>query len=329
MDRRDTVLALLALGAAPLAAEAQQAAKVPRVVVVWIAAPPAVARMHDSFRQGLRERGWVEGQTVAIETRHADGKAERLPGIMAELVASKVDVIVTPSSAAARAAMQATPSIPIVFTNVDDATAMGLVASFARPGGNVTGLSTLGMELAPKSLEIFKDVIPRLSRIAMLLNAAHPSKELYAGLLNAEADRLGFTVKIFEVRASDEIDRAVGEIARWRADALMVTTTAGLLGPHRARIAEAALRHRLPVGASGPPLDFVEAGFLFAYGSDSIENLRGIAAFVDKILRGAKPADLPVEQPAKFQLMLNLRTARALGLTIPQSLLLRADEVIR
>ena len=150
-----------------------------------------------------------------------------------------------------------------------------------------------------------------------------------AGLLKAEAARLGFTVKIFEVRASDEIDRAVGEIARWRADALTVTTTAGLLQPHRARIAEAALRHRLPVGASGPPLDFVEAGFLFAYGSDPIENLRGITAFVDKILRGAKPADLPVEQPTKFQLMLNLRTARALGLTIPQSLLLRADEVIQ
>jgi putative ABC transport system substrate-binding protein len=323
---RATVIAVLFLAAA--LAEAQPAGKVPRVAVVWIAAPPAVAQMHDGFRQGLRERGWVEGQTVAIEAQYADGKAERLPGIMTELVASKVDVIVAPSEAVAKVAVQATQSIPIVFANVGDASAMGLVASFARPGGNITGLSTLGTELVPKSLELFREVIPRLSRVAVLLNAAHPAKELHAGLLKAEAERLKFTFKAFEVRAPDEIEGVVGEIARWRADALVVTTTPGLLQPNRARIAEAALRHRLPVGAHGPPRDFVEAGFLFGYGSDPVENLRSVAAFVDKILRGARPADLPVEQPTRFQLMLNLRTARSLGLTIPSSVVLRADHVI-
>jgi putative tryptophan/tyrosine transport system substrate-binding protein len=330
MNRR-TVLRGLTLGmlSAPLEVEAQQVGKVPRVAVVWIAAPSSVGHMHDAFRQGLRERGWIDGETVAVEARHTDGKPERLPDIMNELVASGANVIVAPSDAIAIAAAQATRSIPIVIANVADAKALGLVASFARPGGNVTGLSTLGVELAPKSLELFKEVVPRLSRVAALLNAAHPSKEIYLGALKAASERLRLAFKAFEVRVPSQIEGAVADAVRWRADALVVTTTAGLFQPHRARIAEVALRHRLPFGvAAAGPRDFVDAGFLFGYASDPIENLRAAAAFVDKILRGARPADLPVEQPTRFQLMFNLRTAKALGLTIPPSLLGRADQVI-
>ena len=323
-----STIAVFVLAVAP-AVEAQPPGKVPRVAVVWIAAPPAVIHMHDAFRQGLSERGWVEGQTVAVEARHTDGKPERLSDIMMELVASGVNVIVAPTDAIARAATQATRSIPIVFANVSDAKAMGLVASFAHPGGNATGLSTLGTELAPKSLELFKEILPRLSRVAVLLNADHPAKDLYARSLKSAGDQLKVAVKPFEVRVPDEIEGVVGEAVRWRADALVVTTTAGLLQPHRIRIGEVALRHRLPFGAAAAgPRDFVEAGFLFGYASDPLENLRSAAAFVDKILRGARPADLPVEQPTRFQLMLNLRTAKTLGLTMPPSLLHRADRII-
>ena len=328
IQRLTLMIAVMVL-AAVLAVEAQPPGKVPRVAVVWIAAAPAVIHMHDAFRQGLRERGWVEGQTVAVEARHTDGKPERLPAIMTELVTSGVTVIVAPTDAIARAAAQATRSIPIVFANVSDAKAIGLVASFARPGGNATGLSTLGTELAPKSLELFKEILPRLSKVAVLLNADHPAKDLYAKSLKSAGDQLKLAVKPFQVRVPDEIEGVVEEAVRWRADALVVTTSAGLLHPHRTRIAAVALRHRLPFGsAAAGPRDFVEAGFLFGYASDPLENLRSAAAFVDKILRGARPADLPVEQPTRFQLMLNLRTAKALALTIPPSLLHRADRII-
>jgi putative ABC transport system substrate-binding protein len=329
MDRRDTVLALLALGAAPLAAEAQQAAKVARIGYLSsnLAASP---HLHDAFRQGLRDLGYVEGRNLVIEYRDAEGKVERLPALAAELVALKVDVIVTGSTLAARVAKQATRTIPIVLAGVGDPVESELVTSLARPGGNVTGLSTLNAELVGKRLELLKQAVPGVDRVAVLwLPGAlgeRTDKDMLTGA-DVAARALGVRLQFVEAtRDPADFDRAFSDMTRARAGALTVLPSNRFLREHR-RLVDLAAKNRLP--AVYTSREFVDAGGLMAYGANFADLHRRAATYVDKILKGAKPGDLPVEQPIKFELVINLKTAKALGLTIPQSVLAHADEVIR
>jgi putative tryptophan/tyrosine transport system substrate-binding protein len=329
MDRRDTVLALLALGAAPLAAEAQQAAKVARIGYLSpnLAASP---HLRNAFLQGLRDLGYVVGRTVVIEYRYAEGKRERLPTLAAELVALKVDVIVVDGSTqAALTAMQATKTIPIVFTSVGDPVESGLVTSLARPGGNVTGLSSLGPELVGKRLELLKQAVPGVDRVAVLwLPGAlgeRTDKDMLTGA-DVAARALGVRLQFVEARGADEFARAFSDMSSARAGALTVLPSNRFLREHR-RLVDLAAENRLP--AVYTSREFVDAGGLMSYGANSADLHRRAATYVDKILKGAKPADLPVEQATKFELVINLKTAKALGITLPQSVLGRADEVIQ
>jgi putative tryptophan/tyrosine transport system substrate-binding protein len=329
MDRRDTVLALLALGAAPLAAEAQQAAKVARIGYLSsdLAASP---QLRDAFLQGLRDLGYVEGRNVVIEYRYAEGKVERVPALAAELVALKVDVIfVAGGTRVTLAAMQATKTIPIVFTNVGDPIESGLVPSLARPGGNVTGLSSLGPELVGKRLELLKQAVPGVDRVAVLLVPGalgeRTDKDMLTGA-DVAARALGVRLQFVEARSADEFARAFSDMSSARAGALTVLPSNRFLRERR-RLVDLAAENRLP--AVYTSREFVDAGGLMSYGANSADLHRRAATYVDKILKGAKPGDLPVEQPTKFELVINLKTAKALGLTIPQSVLAHADEVIQ
>jgi putative ABC transport system substrate-binding protein len=328
MDRRDTVLALLALGAAPLAAEAQQAAKVARIG--YLAADRAAnPQLHEAFRQGLRDLGHVDGRNVVIEYRDAEGKLERLPALAAELVALKVDVIVASGTLAALAAKQATKTIAIVFTAVPDPVGSGLVTSLARPGGNVTGFSGLAAELVGKRLEQLKQAVPGVSRVGVLWHpGAFGERTEQEMLKEAEvaARALGVQPQFVEARVPADFDRAFSEMTRSRAGALTVLTS-GMFFTERRRLVALAAKNRLP--AVYPWREAVDAGGLMSYGANIAALYRRAATYVDKILKGAKPGDLPVEQPTKFELVINLKTAKALGLTIPQSVLGRADEVIQ
>ena len=329
MDRRDTLLALLALGAAPLAAVAQRAAKVARIGYLSpnLASSP---RLRDAFLQGLRDLGYVEGRNVAIEYRDAEGKLERLPALTAELIALKVDVIfVGGGTRVTLAAMQATKTIPIVFTGVGDPVESGLVTNLARPGGNVTGLSSLGPELVGKRLELLKQAVPGVSRVAVLwLPGAlgeRTDKDMLTGA-DAAARALGVRLQFVEARGPDDFAKAFSDMSNARASALAVMPSNRFLREHK-RIVDLAAEKRLP--AVYTSREFVDAGGLMSYGANSADLHRRAAIYVDKILKGAKPGDLPVEQPTKFELVINLKTARALGLTIPQPVLARADEVIQ
>jgi putative ABC transport system substrate-binding protein len=328
MDRRDTVLALLALGAAPLAAEAQQAAKVARIGYLSpnLAASP---HLHEAFRQGLRDLGYVEGRNVVIEYRDAEGKVERLPALAAELVALKVDVIVTEGGTLGpRVAMRTTTTIPVVFV-AGDPVGSGVVASLARPGGNLTGLSSLGPELVGKCLELLKQALPGVDRVAVLRQPTalgeHVAREM---LKSAEvaARALGLQPQFIEVGGPDEIARAFSNMTGARVGAVALLPANMFLREHR-RIVELAARNRLP--AIYTSREFVDAGGLMSYGASQPDLFRRAATYVDRILKGAKPGDLPVEQPTKFELVINLKTAKALGLTIPQSVLAHADELIQ
>lgn len=328
MDRRDTVLALLTLGAAPLAAEAQQAAKVARIG--WLAVNLA-PNLHllEAFRQGLRDLGYSEGRSVAIEYRDAEGNLERFPALAAELVALKVDVIVAPTTPAALAAKQVTRTLPIVFASAVDPVASGLVVSLARPGGNVTGLSALVPELVGKCLEQLKQAFPRVSRVAVLWQPGvfgGRTEEDYLKAADVAGRALGVRLQFVEVRGPADFDKAFLDMTKARADALTVLSTTMFVNERR-RLADLAAKNRLP--AVYPAREFVDAAGLMAYGANLADLHRRAATYVDKILKGAKPADLPVEQPTKFELVINLKTAKALGLTIPQSVLWRADEVIQ
>ena len=327
---RRTFLGRLAGGllAAPLAAEAQQAGKVPRVGVLSSESRSTpVLRGVDEIRQGLRELGYVEGQTIAIEYRWAEGKEERFPDLAAELVHLKVDVIVATVAAAVRAAKHATKTIPIVMV-VNDPVAAGFVATVARPGGNITGLSMMSPEVVGKQLELLSQVVPKISRVAVLANPANPGNAAQLRQAEVVARALGMRLQPLEAHSPSEIDRAFAAMARERADALLV-----LLDPilarsrQREQIADLAARSHLP--AMYALRLHVEAGGLMAYGANIFDLYRRAAIYVDKILKGAKPGDLPIEQPTKFELVINLKTAKALGLTIPPSLLQRADEVIQ
>jgi putative tryptophan/tyrosine transport system substrate-binding protein len=327
MDRRAFVAGSLALLAAPLAVEAQQAGTVPRIGFLETGSLSARAPLWEAFRQAMRELGYVESRTVVFEARGADGKPERLPALVAELVRSRVDVIVTSGTSAAQAAHQATATIAIVMATGSDPVGLGLVASLARPGGNVTGVTTLTTELSAKRLELAREVVPGASRLAILGDAgsgAATTNQIRD--TKAAARALGVRLDAVTVRRATELEVAFSTIARERPAVLLIISAPMFFGERR-RLADLALKHRLPTVHADP--EYAEAGGLIAYGINLSELFRRAAVYVDKILKGAKPADLPVEQPTKFELVINLKTAKALGLTIPQSLLLRADEVIQ
>ena len=313
---------------APLAVDTQQAGKVPRVGVLFAGSrsDPAFQRAVDAFQQGLVELGYVEGRSIAIEYREAQGKYERLPDLAAELVRLKVDVIVGATVPTIQAARQATKTIPIVMTLIADPVATGLVANVARPAGNITGLSTMAPDLMGKQLELLREVLPKASRVAVLWNPANPSNALQLREAQDAARALGVRLQPLEVRDPTEFEKAFAAMTRERAGALLVLSDSTLL-TQRERIADLAAKSRLPA-VSGVRAH-AEAGGLIAYGANIFDIWRRAATYVDKILKGAKPGDLPVEQPTKFELVINLKTARAIGLTIPQSLLLRADEIIQ
>jgi putative ABC transport system substrate-binding protein len=325
MIRRSTLAVALALGflAAPLAAEAQQAAKVARIG--WVSGGSPCFRDCEAFRQGLRDLGYVEGRDVVIEIRAYGKNVDRLPALMTDLVALKVDVIVVTSTPSARAAKQATTTIPIVFTSVGDPVASGLVTSLRRPGGNVTGFSVVAQELVGKWLELLKQAVPDVSRVALLVNADDRGKNDRLEAAAVAARALAVQLQVVEARSPAEFDGAFSDMTRARAGALAVLPTP-MFTIERRRLVDLAAKHRLPT--MFPYNEFVDAGGLMAYGPNLVDLSRRAATYVDKILKGAKPADLPVEQPTKFELVINMRTAKALGLTIPPSLLLRADQVI-
>jgi putative ABC transport system substrate-binding protein len=329
MNRRDSVRLLVALGmvAFPLAARAQQAGKVYHIGYLSAPTRASVEQALQAFLRRLRELGWVEGQNLIIEYRWADAKAERLPDLAAELVQLKVDLIVAPAGSAALAAKKATSSIPIVMLFPADPVGLGLVASLARPGGNVTGTTlSPGPEIFGKQLQILKDAIPRASRFAILANPAEPGFAIQLNEVETAARSLGIRLQHVEVRGPEELDSAFAAMARERAEALLVQGSSTFL-VHRARLADLAVKNRLPTMSNFR--EMVEAGCLMAYGINMSDFIGRSAVFVDKILKGAKPADLAVEQPTKFELAVNLKTAKALGLTIPPSVLARADEVIQ
>jgi ABC-type uncharacterized transport system substrate-binding protein len=314
--------------AAPLAAEAQQAAKVARIGFLTLNLAPN-RHLQGAFLQGLHDLGYVEGRNLVIEYRDAEGKPERLPALAAELAALKVDVIVaTGGTLAALAAKQATRTLPIVFTAVADPVTSGLVTSLARPGGNVTGLSILASELVGKCLEQLKQAVPGVSRVAVLWQPGgvpeRTDKDILRGA-EVAARALGVRPQFVEARGPADFDRAFSDMTRARAGALPVVQSV-MFNTERRRLVDLAAKTRLP--AVYPWREFVDAGGLMAYGANVADLFRRAATYVDKILKGAKPADLPVEQPTKFEFVINLKTAKALGLTIPQSLLQRADEVI-
>jgi putative ABC transport system substrate-binding protein len=307
----------------PLAAEAQPMGKVYRIGYLRAERPPAVDV--EAFRQGLREHGYVEGKNVVVEYRWADGTEERLRSILAELIRLKVDLLVTSAPAATRAAKEATSTIPIVMVLVADPVNFGFVASLPHPGGNVTGFAYLLPELTGKRLQLLKEAVPQLSRVAVLWNAANPYKALDLKELQAVADSLSVAVLTFPVREPNDFEDAFEAAVKSRAGGL-ITLEDPFTVAHRTRIVELALRHKLAAVYGVRP--FSDAGGLMSYGPDRADQNRRAAGVVDRILKGTKPADLPVERPTKFELVVNLKTARALGFTIAPSMLLRADHVI-
>lgn len=321
--RGGPVLALL-LVILPLVAEAQQV-KVPRIGILWGYSQPIASPFAEAFRQGLRGLGYVEGQNIALEERWADGGFDRLPSLASELVKLKVDIIVTASTPAVQAAQRATATIPIVMTLVADPVESGVVASLARPGGNVTGLSLMQHDLSRKRLELLKEVIPTVSRVAAFWSSSTPSYRLVLRETEAAAQALGLQLQVVEVRGPTDFENAFSRIARERVGGLLVLPDAMFRNQQR-RIFDLAAKSRLP--AMYWSRELVDAGGLMAYGANVVDIHRQAAAVVDKILKGAKPGDLPIEQPTKLELVVNVRTAKTLGLMIPPSLLQRADRVI-
>jgi putative ABC transport system substrate-binding protein len=330
MNRRHAgfaLLGLLACIASPLFGHAQQPGKVYRIGYLSAPSRESVERGVEAFLKALRDQGWVEGKNLVIEFRWAEGKVERLPELAAELVRLKVDVIVAPAGSAAQAAKNATSTIPIVMIFPNDPVAIGLVASLARPGGNVTGTTfTSGPEIFGKQLQLLKEAVPHATRVAVLGNPSDPEWAAQAKEVEAAARALGIRLQRVEARGPEEFDSAFATMARERAEALLVAGGSTFL-VHRAKLAELALKGRLPTIYSFR--ENVQSGGLMAYAINMADFVGRAATYVDKILKGARPADLPVERPTKFELVINLKTAKALGLTIPASLLQRADEVIQ
>jgi ABC-type uncharacterized transport system substrate-binding protein len=328
------LIALLALGllaallgaAAPRAADAQQSKTVPRIGVLWANAPTVASPLAEAFRQGLRELGYVEGQHIALEERWAEDRLDRLPALAAELVQRNVDLIVTGATVPIQAVQHATKTIPIIMAMSNDPVESGFVASLARPGGNITGLSLVSPEVSEKRLELLKEVIPTISRVAVLWNAANPSHPLLLRETEAAARVLRVQLQALEARGPAEFDRAFLAMTREHVGALVVLPDTMFRAQQR-RLVDLAAQSRLPTMYWSREL--ADAGGLMSYGANIPAMFRRAATFVDKVLKGAKPADLPVEQPMKFEFIINLKTAQALGLTIPPTLLFQADEVLR
>jgi ABC-type uncharacterized transport system substrate-binding protein len=318
-----SILAVVILASVHLA-EAQQPKRVPRIGYLSTGSGTKDDPRIEAFRQGLLDLGYVEGKNINIEYRYAEVRSERLAELAKELVRLNVDVIVTPGTPAIRAAKQATTTIPIIFPTTGDPVASGLVASLARPGGNITGLTILSPELSGKRLELLKEAFPRLSRVAVLLDPRQPP------LSSKETQTTGQTLRLklqfLEVRDAADVESAFSAMSKERADAL-ITLPHPVLQVHQRRILELAAKSRLPGFHQNS--DWVEAGGLMSYGPNHLNNYRRAAAYVDKILKGTKPADIPVEQPAKFEFVINLKTAKQIGLTIPPNVLARADRVIK
>jgi putative ABC transport system substrate-binding protein len=326
---RSSILVAAMLLAVAIIAEAQQPKKVPRIGYVSGTGDPSNPGPYvEAFRQGLRDLGYIEGKTIVIEYRGAEGKRDRIPSLVTELVQLKVDALVSGNFAVARAAKQATESIPIVMVTNQDPVETGLVDSLARPGGNITGLSTLQRELGGKRLELLKEVVPRISRVGILWNAdSSGSSGTGFKEYEAAARALKLQLQSLEVRPPNpDLERSFQAAAKGRASAL-ITVTGTLLFPYSKRIADLATKNRLPSMYEGST--WVEAGGLMSYSTNDLEVFHRTAVFVDKILKGTKPSDLPVEQPTKFELVINLKTAKQIGLTIPPNVLGRADRVIR
>jgi putative tryptophan/tyrosine transport system substrate-binding protein len=323
MKKKIPVLALCGL---LVCGGAEASENIPRVGYFSLRTPSSLAHSLDAFRQGLRELGYVEGKNILLEYRFADGKRDRMPALAAELVRLKVDVIVTGGSGATRPAKEATKAIPIVMAQDTDPLGNGFVASLARPGGNITGLSTLQVDLTGKRLELLKEVVPKLSRVAVIgsSTSADNARELKETDLAAAA--LGLKIQYFDIGAPKDIESRLQAAIKVRPDALFVLINS-FERPHRKQIIEFAAKSRLPAMYFGPQL--VEDGGLMSYAVNGADLYRRAAVYVDRILKGAKPADLPVEQPTKFELIINLKTAKQIGLSIPPNVLARADRVIR
>jgi ABC-type uncharacterized transport system substrate-binding protein len=324
------LLLTLALGllGAPLAAEAPPAAKIPRVRVLRPSAPPpGDFGQREAFEGGLRDLGWTPGTSILIEYRYAEGQPERLPELAAELMRLSVDVIVASGPTGVRAAQQATRTIPIVMSTLPDPVAEGFVASLARPGGNTTGVTLDTEELAGKQLELLKEAVPHLSRVAVLRNPASPRWDVVQRQIEAAARALKLEVQDFPVRRPEDLAPTFVAMRQAEMGALLVRRDVLVINRHVAEVVALAAQQQLPPMYSFR--QFPDSGGLMSYGAETNDIHRRSATFVDKILKGAKPADLPVEQPMKFQLVINLKTAQALGLTIPPTLLFQADEVIR
>jgi putative ABC transport system substrate-binding protein len=322
---RRIVFCLLATALLPVGLiEAQQPKKVAQIGFLAQLSSSAIAARIEAFRQGLRDFGYVEGQNIVIEWRDAEGKVDKLSGLTADLVRLNVDVIVTAGSAATRAAKEATSTIPIVMAFDNDPVGSGFVASLARPGGNITGLSSLAPELSGKRLELLKEIVPRLSRVAVFGNSTQPGNAQALKEVELAARAFGVKLQYLDVLVPKDIETAFREASKGRADAVLALPS-GILTAQRTQLANLAVKSRLPVIGGGD----VEAGGLVNYGVSLTDLFRRAAKYVDKILKGAKPIDLPVEQPTKFEFVINLKTAQQIGLTIPPNVLARADRVIR
>ena len=315
---------LLALG---VTADSQQAKKVPRIGYLGFGSPSTIPTRIEAFRQGLRELGYVEGKNIFIEWRSAEGNADRLPSLAAELVRLKVDIIVTNGPYSTRAAKAATVTIPIVMAAVGDPVDDGIVASLARPGGNITGLSSVAPELSGKRLELLKEIVPKLSRVAVFGSSTSPNTAGSLRELELAAAALKVKLQYLDVLSAKDIETAFRAASKGRADAVLFLVAGGVASGHQTQIADLAIKSRLPAIYANQRT--VEAGGLMSYGVINLDLDRRAATYVDKILKGAKPADLPVEQPTKFEFIINLKAAKQIGLTIPPNVLVRADKVIK
>jgi putative ABC transport system substrate-binding protein len=307
--------------------QAQQPTKIPRIAYLAGSSPSAMSARTDAFRQGLRELGYVEGKTIVVEWRFGEGKADQVPRLVAELVRLKVNVIVTGGSRVTRVAKQATSTIPIVMAQDNDPVANGFVASLAQPGGNITGLATLRPELSGKQLELLKEIIPKLSHVAFFGTSTMPGNAQALKETEMAAGAFGVKLQYLDVLGSKDIEAAFRAASKGQADAVLMQARGSITSSHRTEIAELAVKNRLPT--IYPWKEFVEAGGLMSYATSISDLDRRAATYVDKILKGAKPAELPVEQPTKFEFIINLKAAKQIGLTIPPNVLARADKVIR
>ena len=326
MNKRLAWLAALILLVSATLVEAQQPTKIPLIGFLSGSFPSTSPARREAFRQGLRELGYVEGKNIVIEQRYADGKFDRLPALAAELVRLKVDIIVTAGPQSTRPAKQATSTIPIVMALDPDPVGNGFVASLARPGGNITGLSSLAPEISGKQLELLKEIVPRLSRVAVFGTSINSGNAQTLREVELTAKAFGVKLQYLDVLSPKDIETAFRAASKGRADAVLMLP-GSVLVLQRAQLADLAAKNRLP--AIYPQPDYTEAGGLVYYGANTADLFRRAATYVDKILKGAKPADLPVEQPTKFEFIINLKAAKQIGLTIPPNVLARADKVIR